>query len=80
MPARTKSAGIAVAAVLSAGSITHTIGLPTSQDLTPQMQSLQRYHAGVRSWKPQLTACSAKDDWTAWDGAMRGTSALWQGH
>ena len=80
MTVRTKTAGIAIAAVLSAGSITHAIALPTSQDLTPQMQSLQRYQAGMRSWKPQLTAYSAKDDWTAWDGAMRGTSALWHGH
>ena len=80
MTVRTKTAGIAIAAVLSAGSITHAIALPTYQDLTPQMQSLQRHQAGMRSWKPQLTAYSAKDDWTAWDGAMRGTSALWHGH
>ena len=76
MTVRSKSAGFAIAAVLSAGSITHALGLPTSEGLMPQMQSTHRYEAGMPSWKPQLTAYSAKDDWTAWDGAMRGTSAL----
>jgi hypothetical protein len=80
MTVRSKSAGMAIAAVLSAGSITHALGLPTSQDLMPQMQRLHRYEAGMRSWIPELAAYSAKDDWTAWDGAMRGTSALWHRH
>ena len=75
-----QTAAIAIAAMLSAGSISHALGVPTSHGLVPEIQSSQSYEAGLRYWKPQLAAYSAKDDWTAWGGAMRGTSALRGGH
>ena len=77
---KSQSAGVVIAAMLSAGSISHTLGMPTSHELTQQMQSARSSDADIGSWRPKLAADAAKDDWTSWDGAMRGTSALKHRH
>jgi hypothetical protein len=80
MTRHNQTAAIAIAAMLSTGSISHALGVATSHGLVPEIQSSQSYAAGPSYWKPQLVAYSAKDDWTAWGGSMRGTSALRGGH
>ena len=72
-----KNAVAAIAAIFSAGAVTHVIGLRTPYGLCGEMHGFQTCAAGmVASDCLQAAASSKDDDWTAWGGAMRGSPAL----
>ena len=73
-----KNAVVAIAAIFSAGAVTHVIALRTPYGLCGEMLRFQTCAAGMLSSDClQAAATSSKDDdWTAWGGAMRGSPAL----
>jgi len=73
-----KNAVVAIAAIFSAGAVTHVIGLRTPNGSCGEMHGFQTCASGmVSSDSLQAAAVSSKDDdWTAWGGAMRGSPAL----
>ena len=78
MVRRGKIAVVATVAMLSAGAVTPLIVHQTPFGVWAETQGLHGYETVMRSpdYKQVATASSKDDDWTAWGGAMRGTSAL----
>lgn len=73
-----KNAVVAIAAMLSAGALSPNVGPARPPQAFTQMQDFQSRQAGILPFARNglLMDVANRDDWTAWGGALRGSSAL----